>query len=155
MNPNNTLTVQFELKNCQKYWTAVWIRVSVRSDFVDLRSSEKNETSYIAQIPKQCLKRNETAFWITLPSIAKAPCFFPLLDLLECKVYTVDVIPIYLALQGQASFLEITVPPQVINFKRLLNNEVKIQRGLHCSLREILQNLRPWSKSNFGTLLIC
>lgn len=155
LNPNTSLTVQFEFKNCQKYWTAVWIRVSVRSDFINPKRREKNDTSYIAQIPKQCLMKNGNAFWITLPSSAKIPCIFPLIELLECKVYTVDVIPIYLALQGQASFLEVTVPPQVTIKRNCLISVVqKLQYFLIYSLGKIQQILYPWNKSSYRTLLM-
>ena len=116
-NPNNTLTIQFELKTCQKYWKAVWIRISIRNEFIHLRSessSRENDSSLeLLHVPKECLKKRGDTFWLSLPSNGKVPCFFPLVKLMECKVYNIDIIPIYFTLHGQPSSVEITVPPHV------------------------------------------
>lgn len=130
LNPNKTLTVQFELKNCFKYWVGVWIRVSVRPEFMDLSNETGIETTknqIVVQIPKQCWKRKGNVYSLTLPSNSRAPCSlhshcsFPfMIKLKECKIYSVDFIPIYLTLQGQPTFANITVPPQV---KKAFNRE--------------------------------
>ena len=108
LNQNKTLTIQFELKNCQTYWVAVWIGISLRSEQVN------RESGNILKIPKECMTKSENVFSLTLPSTDESSsCTFPLVELMECKVYTVKIIPVYLTLQGQPSSVEITVPPEV------------------------------------------
>ncbi|KAI9562182.1 hypothetical protein GHT06_013147 [Daphnia sinensis] len=116
LNENGTLSVQFELKSCQKYWQAVWIRISLRNEFMILRStkSSKQQDSHLTlRIPKECLKKSGNVFSFNLPSTSKGPCSFPMAGLTECKVYTIEIIPIYLTLLGQPSVVDITVPPQL------------------------------------------
>ena len=117
MNPDKTLTVKFELNSCQKYWVSVWIRISLRNEFLIIRSGKKSnakDDNYFFQIPKECLNKTDDEFSITLPTKAKArQCTFSLASLTECKVYNVEIIPIFFSLQGQSSVVEITVPPQV------------------------------------------
>ena len=72
------------------------------------------DDNYFFQIPKECLNKTDDEFSITLPTKAKArQCTFSLASLTECKVYNVEIIPIFFSLQGQSSVVEITVPPQV------------------------------------------
>jgi hypothetical protein len=111
LNPNKTLTIQFELKNCQKYWAAVWIRISLRNE----QANRKN----ILKIPKDCMMKSENIFSLTLPLTDESSCMFPLVEMIECKVYSVEIIPVYLTLQGQSSSVEITVPPEVISSNAL------------------------------------
>ncbi len=118
LNLNKTLTLQFEVKNCQKYWTAVWIKIFVQNE-VTITSGEKKSTQFVLQIPKDCLKKRGNVFGLTLPSIANKACTFPLIELSECKVYTVEITPIYLTLQGRPSSVEFTVPPEVSLYLKL------------------------------------
>ncbi|XP_046645192.1 uncharacterized protein LOC124335776 isoform X3 [Daphnia pulicaria] len=117
LNPDKTLTVQFELNSCKKYWISVWIRISLRNELMILRSRKnskaKDDKHLVLQVPKECFNKTGDEYSITLPSKAKAPCTFPLARLMECKVYNVEIIPIYVSLQGQPSIVEITVPPQL------------------------------------------
>lgn len=88
-----------------------------------LRSGKSNKVKddkhLFLQIPKECLNKTDDEFSITLPSSAKAPCTFSLTGLMECKVYNVEIIPIYFSLQGQPSIVEITVPPLVTYISQL------------------------------------
>lgn len=116
LNENGTLSVQFELRSCQKYWQAVWIRISLRNEFMilrDTKSSKQKNSHLTIRIPKECLKKSENVFSFNLPSISKGPCSFPLASLTECKIYNVEIIPIYLTLLGQPTVVEITVPPRL------------------------------------------
>lgn len=86
--------------------------------FIDVRNENDmrpTEDQIVLQIPKQCWKKKGNVFWLTLPSSSKAPCSFPLINLMECKIYGVDFIPMFFTLQGQPVFTDITVPPQVKN----------------------------------------
>ncbi|XP_057364884.1 uncharacterized protein LOC130685586 [Daphnia carinata] len=116
LNENGTLSVQFELRSCQKYWQAVWIRISLRNEFTILRhtkSFKQMDSHLTVRIPKECLKKSGNVFSFNLPSSSKGPCSFPLASLVECKVYTIEIIPIYLTLLGQPSVVEITVLPRL------------------------------------------
>lgn len=123
LNENGTLSVQFELRSCQKYWQAVWIRISLRNEFMilrDTKSSKQKNSHLTIRIPKECLKKSENVFSFNLPSTSKGPCSFPLASLTECKIYTVEIIPIYLTLLGQPSVVEITVPPRVTTSRKII-----------------------------------
>ena len=111
LNSNKTLTVKFELKNCQRYWTAVWIQIWAQKELTSGDEQKGNRT--VLQIPKECLQKRGNLFWLALPLNAKA-CSFPLVELLGCKVYTVDITPIYFTLQGRSSSVQFTVPPEVV-----------------------------------------
>jgi hypothetical protein len=126
LNPDKTLTVQFQLNSCKKYWISVWIRISLRNELMILRSRKnskaKDDSHLVLQVPKECFNQTGDEYSITLPSKAKAPCTFPLARLMECKVYNVEIIPIYVSLQGQPSIVEITVPPQVNSISHVFHH---------------------------------
>lgn len=123
LNENGTLTIQFEMKSCQKYWQAVWIRIFVRNEFVIARntknSKQKDDSHLSLRLPKECLNNSGNIVSFTLPATSKGSCFFPLADLMECKIYTVEIIPIYLSLHGQPSTVDFTVPPRVTAFIKI------------------------------------
>ncbi|XP_046442290.1 uncharacterized protein LOC124192838 [Daphnia pulex] len=125
LNPNKTLTIQFELKNCQKYWAAVWIRISLRNEQANRKS--------ILKIPKDCMMKSENVFSLTLPLTDESSCMFPLVEMIECKVYSVEIIPVYLTLQGQSSSVEITVPPEVTGYSMDLVSfeRISLQNSTH------------------------
>ncbi len=74
------------------------------------------------QVSRGCLTKKGDIFSITLPS-TKKDCFFPLVDLVECKIYNMKLIPIYQGFQGQSPTVnKISVPPQVIYFLKKPKN---------------------------------
>ena len=81
LNPNKTLTIQFEFRNCQNYWDAVWIRISLRNE------QANRESRNILKIPKGCMMKSENVFSLTLPLTDESSCIFPLVEMKECKVY--------------------------------------------------------------------
>ena len=119
LNSNNYLTVQFELKTCHKHLTAVWYRISARKDIINRQNRGITDNGHLQtflQIPKHCLIETiDNIFSITLPTTEQAAdgCSFPLMVLEECKIYSVDIIPIYLALQGQSATVDVTTQPMV------------------------------------------
>ena len=113
LDSDKSLTVQFEMRNCQKYWTAVWIVIKKKSIDMKNSSTVSLDSRSLFVVPKSCLEKRGNVFWLNLPSNAKAPCSFPMSKVTECEVYNIDIIPIYYTLHGQLSNLEFTVPPKV------------------------------------------
>ena len=118
---NNYLTVQFDLRTCRKHLTAVWYRISAKKDVINRQNSGINTDDGLLQtflqVPKHCLmEASDNTFSITLPATEQEAdgCSFPLMVLEECKVYSVDIIPIYLALQGQSATVDVTTQPMVL-----------------------------------------
>jgi len=111
---NSILDIEFELKTCHRHFSAVWIQLYERGFPVVHQKTQRGTTSSpkTHQVPKECLIKKGNSFSITLPSTKKS-CSFPLMDLMECKVYNVEMIPIYQGFQGQSSITDITVPPKV------------------------------------------
>lgn len=114
LHPNKSLTLQFELRNCRKYWTSVLILIKKKSiDMMNVRSAESFDSRSNLVVPISCLEKRGNAFSLNLPSDTNAPCSFPMFKMMECEVYSIDIVPIYYTLQGQLSNLEFTVPPEV------------------------------------------
>ena len=120
LSSNNSLTIQFELKSCEKYLTAAWIRISAKTEILYRQNhgitADNDHLQFFLQVPKRCLQKlNDNTFSFTLPATEQidAGCLFPLIALEECRIYSVDITPIYLTLQGQISTVNVTVPPMV------------------------------------------
>lgn len=111
---NKSFTLQFTMRNCQKYWTSLWILIKTPSiDILDDAGSIRSNS--ILTVPKACFKKRGNVFWVNLPSNAKAPCAFSTLKVMECEVYNIEIIPIYYTLQGKPYKLQFTMPPEVHN----------------------------------------
>jgi hypothetical protein len=121
LGENNLLQIEWTplSVDCIKFSSGVWIRV--------YDSSQKQPSTgenYLA-IPQKCLKRRANAsFSIALPSSASKfsgkTCHFELKEvLIQCRVYTVEVVPNYQSLKGKAIFTEIVIPPAVKYIKRI------------------------------------
>ncbi len=119
LGENNLLQIEWTPLSidCIKFSSGVWIRV--------YDSSQKQPSTgenYLA-IPQKCLKRRANAtFSIALPSstskFSGKTCHFELKDvLIQCRVYTVEVVPNYHSLKGKPLFTEIVIPPAVKYFE--------------------------------------
>jgi hypothetical protein len=106
LGENNLLQIEWTPRSidCIKFSSGVWIRV--------YDSSQKQPSTgenYLA-IPQKCLKRRANAsFSIALPSSASKlsgkTCHFELKEvLIQCRVYTIEVVPNYQSLKGKAIF---------------------------------------------------
>lgn len=118
LNPNGTVTVEFELKTCQKHFAAVWLLLEDRRATPIVYNGMRNKrmddpSSSILQVPKDCLTRRGNVFSLTWPSPARRSCSFPLIPLMECRVYSIEILPIFQGFQGQSQTVTFTVPPLV------------------------------------------
>ena len=115
LGDNNVLQIKWTplSMDCVKFSSGVWIRV-----FESGQSQSSSTDQYLA-IPKKCLKRSANAsFSIVLSSSASElsgnNCHFDLRDsLIQCRVYTIEVVPNYQSLKGKSLFTEIVIPPAV------------------------------------------
>ena len=97
--------------DCMKFSSGVWIRV--------FESGQSSAADQYLSIPQKCLKRSSNAsFSIVLsssaPKLSGNTCHFDLRDsLIQCRVYTIEVVPNYQSLKGKSLFTEIVIPPAV------------------------------------------
>ena len=127
LNENGTVTVEFELKSCHKHFGAVWLVLDdqyatpIVYDSSNIRKTDSQPSSSVLQVPKDCLTKRGNVFSLNWPSpTARRSCSFPLIPLLECRVYSIEIIPIFQGFQGQSSTVTITVPPRVSAFHLVL-----------------------------------
>jgi hypothetical protein len=122
---NESLEIKWPLYSaaCLKFSSGVWIRIYQQSTEIDYKLQP--ETSLF--VPQKCLKKNfETSYSIVLlPSSSnekKNSCAFSLArNLIQCRVYAIEVIPNFQSLRGSKTLrTEIVVPPKV-NFFFLFN----------------------------------
>jgi hypothetical protein len=98
--------------DCMKFSSGVWIRV------FESGQSSSSADQYLS-IPQKCLKQSSNAsFSIVLssstPKLSGNTCHFDLRDsLIQCRVYTIEVVPNYQSLKGKSLFTEIVIPPAV------------------------------------------
>ena len=102
---------------CNDYNSGVWIRVFESGTL----SSEENYFS----VPRKCLKdQYNTTFSLVVhsPSSTKSDdeqfeesdCYFKLKNILiECRAYTIEVVPNYDSLKGRPLIIEIVIPSTV------------------------------------------
>ena len=115
LGDNNVLQIKWTplSMDCVKFSSGVWIRV-----FESGQSQSSVADQYLA-IPQKCLKRRANAsFSIVLsssaPKLSGNHCHFDLRDsLIQCRVYTIEVVPNYQSLKGKSLFTEIVIPPAV------------------------------------------
>jgi hypothetical protein len=112
---------------CIDYNSGVWIRV-----FESGTSS--SEVTYLA-IPRKCLKeQSNTTFSLVVhsPSSTKSDgeqfeendCHFELKNvLIECRAYTVELVPNYDSLKGRSLTTEIVIPSTVEYINHYINKE--------------------------------
>ncbi len=99
---------------CFEFSSGVWIRVFLSGD----QHPSSSEEAYL-DVPMKCLKtQSNTTFSVTLPSSSSAvnednTCSFELKNLIECRAYTVEVVPNYQSLKGKPLFTEIVIPSTV------------------------------------------
>ncbi|XP_046654239.1 uncharacterized protein LOC124345136 isoform X4 [Daphnia pulicaria] len=128
LGENNLLQIEWTPRSidCIKFSSGVWIRV--------YDSSQKQPSTgenYLA-IPQKCLKRRANAsFSIALPSSASKfsgkTCHFELNDvLIQCRVYTIEVVPNYQSLKGKTIFTEIVIPPANDNSAKSLESLISV-----------------------------
>jgi hypothetical protein len=114
LGDNNVLQIKWTplSMDCVKFSSGVWIRV------FESGQSQSSTDQYLS-IPQKCLKRRGNAsFSIVLSSSASElsgnNCHFDLRDsLIQCRVYTIEVVPNYQSLKGKSLFTEIVIPPAV------------------------------------------
>jgi hypothetical protein len=101
---------------CIKFSSGVWIRVYQQAPEIDYKLQP--ETSLY--VPQKCLKKNfETSRYsiVLLPSSSNEKnnsCAFSLArNLIQCRVYVIEVIPNFQSLRGKTLRTEIVVPPKM------------------------------------------
>lgn len=107
INGKRNLSIQFQLKTCLKYWTSAWVNIS-----------EKNNlgSSFFFRIPNECFNKNGSFYSIEFPSNISSKCAFQLLPLTNCKIYQIEIRPIFWELQGTSTVTEVIIlPDEVIN----------------------------------------
>ena len=128
LNENGTVTVEFELKTCHRHFVAVWLvlddgqRTPIVYVSPNIRKRNPQLSSSIFQVPKDCLTKRGNIFSLNWPSPARRSCSFPLIQLLECRVYSIEIIPIFQGFQGQPSTASFTVPPRVTKNSYVYNS---------------------------------
>ncbi|XP_046457252.1 uncharacterized protein LOC124204252 [Daphnia pulex] len=117
---NESLEIKWPLYSaaCLKFSSGVWIRIYQQSTENDYKLQP--ETSLF--VPQKCLKKNfETSYSIVLLPFSsnekKNSCAFSLArNLIQCRVYVIEVIPNFQSLRGSKTLrTEIVVPPKRIN----------------------------------------
>lgn len=111
-------------KDCLKYSSGVWIRVYPSGEE---RKLPKEEAFVLTlSVPQKCLKPNTVnhSYSVALfppsslfyPSIKEnKTCSFSLIrELIQCHVYTIEVIPNYQSFRGKTLRTEIVIPPNKV-----------------------------------------
>jgi hypothetical protein len=130
LDTNKSIEIEWSplTAECIDYNSGVWIRV-----FESGTSS--SEVTYLA-IPRKCLKeQSNTTFSLVVhsPSSTKSDdeqfdendCHFELKNfLIECRAYTVEVVPNYDSLKGRPLTTEIVIPSTVEYFNHNSDQEL-------------------------------
>nr|CAH0102785.1 unnamed protein product [Daphnia galeata] len=132
LGDNNVLQIKWTplSMDCMKFSSGVWIRV------FESGQSSSSALQYLS-IPQKCLKRSANAsFSIVLSSSASKlsgnNCHFDLRDsLIQCRVYTIEVVPNYQSLKGKSLFTEIVIPSA--NYNSTENKESLISAASNTS----------------------
>ena len=100
---------------CFKFSSGIWVRVFLLSG----DKHPQSEETYL-DVPKECLNtRSNASFTFLLHSSQNVTnerntCYFELKDnLIECRSYTIEIVPNYQSLKGKPMFTEIVVPSMV------------------------------------------
>ncbi|XP_046654233.1 uncharacterized protein LOC124345136 isoform X1 [Daphnia pulicaria] len=128
LDENNSLQIEWTplSVDCIKFSSGFWIRVYDSSP-----KQPSTGENYLA-IPQKCLKRFNATFSIVLSSSASKfsgkTCHFELKEVLvQCHMYTIEVVPNYQSFKGKPLFAEIVVPPandnSTISMESLLSFE--------------------------------
>ena len=113
------MSVQLALPSvsCKKLITGIWIRI--------FESGLSVTGQPYLKIPTKCFVFKDNNVSIALPSLKRKSCFFSIPELVQCRSYTVQVIPNYDSFRGRFFETKIVIPPKVYN---------------HFSIRKIAHN---------------
>ena len=119
LQKDGSILVQWSSKECFKYLTGVWVRV-FDSELHESENSTYESNEPYTLIPKSCIQKSpksNSLLTLTLSSFQEGnSCNFPL-KLMECKVYTIELVPNYSSLKGRVWKSNITTPPLVNCFR--------------------------------------
>ena len=123
-----SILVQWEWSSnkCFKYMTAFWVRV-FDSELYESESGhegdvERQELTLLNEpytfIPKACINKSSNSNLLTLAlssSQTENRCSFPLKKLMECKIYTIELVSSYSSMKGRAWKTNVIIPTMVKN----------------------------------------
>lgn len=148
LNKNNSLEIEWTppSADCLKISSGIWVRV-FESGEQHLPSTAE---TYLA-IPLKCLRRRaNTSYSVVVHTsasdiIGEKRCYFELKnDLIQCQIYTVEMVPNYQSFKGRHLSTDIFVPPTVKNINsRFLNWKVTcsvspLQSGNSTSMESLI-----------------